>query len=125
MAECLLNGRFDKYSLSPDRLADPRYTALTRRTGYSVDPTATDRTRWSGEVLVTMRDGTILRHRIEHMHGPPQNPISQDELIAKFLHNAQGVLEDAAAHAAIDRILDLDRTSDIRKVFAPLSGLRR
>ena len=125
MAECLLNGRFDKYSLAPERLADPRYTALTRRTGYSVDPTATDRTQWSGEVLVTMRDGTILRHRIEHMHGTPQNPITQDELIAKFLHNAQGVLDDAAAHAAIDRILDLDRASDIREVFAPLSGLRR
>ena len=125
VAECLLNGRFDKYSLAPERLADPRYTALTRRTGYSVDPTATDRTQWSGEVLVTMRDGTILRHRIEHMHGTPQNPITQDELIAKFLHNAQGVLDDAAAHAAIDRILDLDRASDIREVFAPLSGLRR
>ena len=125
VAECLLNGRFDKYSLAPERLADPRYTALTRRTGYSVDPTATDRTQWSGEVVVTMHDGTILRHRIEHMHGTPQNPITQDELIAKFLHNAQGVLEDNAAHAAIDRILDLDRASDIREIFAPLSGLRR
>ena len=57
--------------------------------------------------------------------GTPQNPITQDELIEKFLHNAQGVLDDAAAHAAIDRILDLDRAADLREVFAPLSGLRR
>ena len=74
---------------------------------------------------IPMRDGAVLRHRIEHMHGTPQNPITQDELIEKFLHNAQGVLDDAAAHAAIDRILDLDRATDIREVFAPLSGLRR
>ncbi|MDO8280937.1 MAG: MmgE/PrpD family protein [Burkholderiaceae bacterium] len=120
IAECFIAGSFTKHSLALKDLTDARYAALTRKVRYMVDPTATDRTQWSGEVRVTLKSGEEIRHRIDHMHGTPANPITQDELIAKFFHNASGVLSQSQSEQTVERLLALDRADDIRTVFAPL-----
>lgn len=121
VVECLLRKSFTKYSLAAADLRDERYLSLVRKVGYRFDPDAPDRTQWSGDVTIEYDDGTRLHHRIDHMRGTAQNPMSEQDLIDKFLHNAEGVLSRSAAEQAIERILRLETAEDIRPIFSPLS----
>ncbi len=121
LAECILRGRFAKDSLSADDLRDPRYLALTPKFRYRADPAATDRTRWSGDVTIVMDSGERFHHRIDDMRGTPRNPMSEQDLVDKFLHNAAGVLPPGVAEEAVARILALETAADLGPVFQPLS----
>jgi 2-methylcitrate dehydratase PrpD len=121
IAECLLTRGFDKHSLAAKDLDDERYTALCRRIAYRVDPAASaNRGQWSGEVQLTLRGGRQFHHRVEHMHGTPENPMTEAELIAKFLHNTSGVLPADKSEQIVDRILHLEDEDDIRAMLRPL-----
>lgn len=122
IAESIFFGKFDKNALAESHLRDPAILALAERVGYAVDPAATDRHRWSGEVIVALRDGRKLAHRVDDLRGTPRNPMGESELIDKFLHNASGVIPDHVAHAFIEDIAALEDVADIRPVFAPLYG---
>ena len=121
VAECLLKGSFTKYSLSEKDLTDSRYLALMRKVKYQIDTTATDRTRWSGEVRITFRSGEHIMHRVDDMRGTRKNPMSSKELRDKFLHNTEGVLDGREAENIVEEILSLEKASDVRSLFAPLS----
>jgi 2-methylcitrate dehydratase PrpD len=121
IAECILRGRFDKHSLGPADLQDPRYVALTRKFRYTTDRSAGDRTRWSGDVTIVLESGERLNHRVDDMRGTPRNPFSMQELVDKFLHNATGVLRPEDAEQAVERILQLETAEDLDLVFQPLS----
>jgi hypothetical protein len=63
-----------------------------------------------------MRDGTVFTVTIEHGVGSLIKPMSDDELSAKFLAQARGVLSDAKAQellatswnvAALENVADL------------------
>jgi 2-methylcitrate dehydratase len=117
IAECVLRKSFTKYSLSENDLTSPDHLAMTRRVTYQIDPTATDRTKWSGEVAITFRDGRRLSHRVEHMRGTPRNPMTENDLMEKFQHNAEGVLSASKVEQVADRLLNLERVQNIREVI--------
>ncbi len=112
LAELLVTGRLDKTSYAAESLQDARIRDLTRRILHRVDPTATDRRKWSGDVAVRTRDGRELHHRLEHMRGTPANPLRPDDIVAKFHANAEGVLTRAAADHCVSMVLALDRLED-------------
>lgn len=122
VAECILRKEFTKHSLTAVDLCDERYLSLTRKFRYRPDANAPARTRWSGDVTIIYDTGERFHHRIDDMRGTPLNPMSEQDLVAKFLHNATGVLTRAEANRAVDRILDLEKAEDIRPIFEPLSN---
>lgn len=121
LAECVVRGRFDKNSLTPDDLRDPLYLALTRAFRYREDPTARDRTRWSGDVTITMKNGERFHHRVEDMLGTPRNPMTEDYIVRKFRHNADGVIPSDVAESVMASILKLESQDDIEAAFGKLS----
>ena len=125
VSECLLTGSFTKYSLAEKDLTDSRYLALMRKVKYQIDQTATDRTRWSGEVRITFQSGEQIEHRVENMRGTRQNPMGSKELRDKFLHNTEGILSSKEAAAIAEEILCLEKASNIRTLFAPLSRSKK
>lgn len=48
----------------------------------------------------------------------PESRMSNDDLVAKFLHNGAGVLTDAALSEVVDRIMTLEKQTDMRAVMA-------
>jgi 2-methylcitrate dehydratase PrpD len=47
--------------------------------------------------------------------------MTNDELVAKFLHNVEGVLADKDAEAVVESVLHLDRVDDISELLAHLA----
>jgi 2-methylcitrate dehydratase PrpD len=87
---------------------DPRYTAA---------PTETP-------VTIRLKDGRIFtRSTNRHtMHGTPKDPLSRDELVAKFEGNAGLTLAADAVKKAVDLWLHVDEVPKIRQAMDAVAG---
>ena len=65
-------------------------------------------------VEVTLKDGTRLTDRVENVRGTPENPMSQDEVIAKANDLMTPILGAARSENLIQRVLRVDEMSNIR-----------
>jgi len=117
VASSLINQGFDKNSLSTTSLSNGEILALTNKVVYSVDSALANRNRWSGEVIITYKNGAKLKHRVDDLLGTPQNPMSEEDLINKFLHNSAGVISTDAAYQFIEKVKCLELMSDARGFF--------
>ncbi|WP_454691651.1 MmgE/PrpD family protein [Achromobacter aloeverae] len=122
VAECLLKRNFTRRSLDPGDLSDPRYATLSGKVRYQIDPAATDRFKWSGEVRVILRDGAVYSHRVPHMRGTTENPMTDTEIVEKFLGNTAGVLAESKAMSIVGRLLNLESEERINSVYGRLFG---
>ena len=119
-ASALVFGTGDITAYAPARLEDPRVRALMSLTDCYRDPSldADYPRRWPAAASVELRDGRVLSTRTEFATGEPENPVSREALIAKFISLA----ERADADALAARILTLDDSADLQvleEVFSP------
>ncbi|MET0337064.1 MAG: MmgE/PrpD family protein, partial [Caulobacter sp.] len=83
-AAALVDGEVTLTTYGPDRLVDSKILALAARFSYVLDPAATLADAASGELGLILRSGRRLQRRVPHPLGAPQNPMSQDDIVAKF-----------------------------------------
>jgi 2-methylcitrate dehydratase PrpD len=121
LAEMLVTGRLDKSSYTAVALTDPHIIVLTDQVTCGVDPLATDRQVWSGDVTIRTTDGRTLHHRLQHMRGTPANPLSVEDIVGKFTANAAGVIPDTAAKRCVATVLALDRLEDVSELVTLLT----
>jgi 2-methylcitrate dehydratase PrpD len=78
------------------------------------------------DVAVTARDGTVHHARIVQPHGAPSDPVTNDELVAKFHALADRVTNRGRAEAIERAIVGLDDLDDtdylIDLLGAPVAG---
>jgi 2-methylcitrate dehydratase PrpD len=67
-------------------------------------------------VEVTLIDGTHLVERNDTVRGTPENPMSQDEVVAKARDLIAPVLGAEKCTALVDAVLALERVRDIREL---------
>ena len=70
--------------------------------------------RFKGAVHVTLKDGRSFLHVEEYNHGSAENPMSYQDLRAKFDENASGFLDAAARDRLAAEIRNLDRLPDAK-----------
>jgi 2-methylcitrate dehydratase PrpD len=116
----LINGRLGLAELRPEAYVDPVAIALMDKVRYQVDPESTFPRHYSGEVRVTLRDGTVLRHREAVNRGHAERPVTNDEVQAKFMENATLHFPAAQAEAMRDAALGLDHMADVSALEAIL-----
>jgi 2-methylcitrate dehydratase PrpD len=119
MAEALYTGRIDVRSYGIENLRNPEILALARKVTYEVDPNAPDRKQFKGWVVVDTTDGRRLEEVEQFNRGSRQNPMSRDEIVAKFKANATFLLSDAAADrivSAADNLEALPNIADLVKL---------
>ena len=63
-------------------------------------------------------DGRTLTKRVQFSRGHPRNPMSDDELGAKFLGSVAPVLGEKRAKELIDRIWNIEDLDDVGKLMA-------
>jgi len=96
MAETLFRGALGKHAYADETRLNPDVLALARRVTYTVDPAYPGPGRFKGAVRVTLRDGRVLTEVEEYNRGSAENPMTREELQAKFDDNAGGFLSAAA-----------------------------
>jgi 2-methylcitrate dehydratase PrpD len=128
-AAALLDGNVLPEQFTPDRLDADDIWRLVDRTDVHLDESR-DRApiteRFGTDLVVTTDDGTAHRVRIDQPHGAPTDPVTNDELVAKFHALADRVTTRDRA-AAIERaVTGLDALADIRELIdllaAPVAG---
>jgi 2-methylcitrate dehydratase PrpD len=118
LAEAMHFGDVGRTAYESSRRLHPDVTALARRVTYHVDPGYPGPGRFKGGVTVTLKDGRVLSETQEYNLGSPENPMSQDQLRAKFDDNAGRFLSSAQRDALVDAILSLETIDEANKVVS-------
>jgi 2-methylcitrate dehydratase PrpD len=63
--------------------------------------------------VVISKDGKSVSHTTEHATGMTDNPMSDDEILAKFQDNVEPVLGAEKAQKIRDMVWGLDGVSDV------------
>jgi 2-methylcitrate dehydratase PrpD len=71
-------------------------------------------------VEIVLRDGTVLRAAVDSPRGTRRNPLSRDEIVAKFIGCAERSLGLRRAGDAVDVVWNLDGASSVRGVIDAL-----
>ena len=69
--------------------------------------------KWPAKVVVTTTDGRTLEHRLDFPKGDPENPLSWDELIAKFRSLAGQVMPESQCDEIVSVVRRVDQLNDI------------
>jgi 2-methylcitrate dehydratase PrpD len=107
VAAGLLRGKVGLAELKEEALADPAILALAAKVGYEVDPAADFPRYYSGEVVVTLDDGREERHREHINRGSAERPISNAQVMEKYLDNATLTVSRERAQAIAEAVLEL------------------
>jgi 2-methylcitrate dehydratase PrpD len=63
---------------------------------------------WPTTVEIALRDGRRLEARVDHLKGDPENPVSWDELVAKFNGLTAPILGGAVATEVVKALRDFE-----------------
>jgi 2-methylcitrate dehydratase PrpD len=113
VASGLLHGRLGLRELMPAAFTDPAALALMDRVECAVDRTSTFPRHYTGEVVVTLDDGTTLGERQAVNRGHAERPLADAEVRDKFFDNATLHFSLAHAQAVCDAVLTLDRAESV------------
>jgi 2-methylcitrate dehydratase PrpD len=110
LAEALYHGALGKTAYSAESRGNPKILALARRVQYYVDPNYPGPGRFKGAAKIVLRDGREFEEVEEYNRGSAENPMTYQELRAKFDDNASGFLSAEQR----DRLTsDIDRLESI------------
>ncbi|MCZ2098376.1 MAG: MmgE/PrpD family protein [Burkholderiales bacterium] len=122
VATALAQGSFGLQHLEDSAMADPEVLALAKNVHYEVDPKSPFPKYYSGEVIVTTKDGRELRHREEINRGAADRPISNADVEKKFMENATLAVSRSRAGEIRDLVLSLDRMADAAELAEGLAA---
>jgi 2-methylcitrate dehydratase PrpD len=112
----LVHGHVGLTTYTPEALADPGVLALAGKVRYETREYASYPAAFPGGVRITLRDGRALEADFPHQLGAPENPMSAEQVRAKFRENA------AFAGGGFDEleqtILALEHAADVRGLLA-------
>ncbi|MDD5702385.1 MAG: MmgE/PrpD family protein [Dehalococcoidales bacterium] len=100
----------------PDSLKDPEILAIARKVRFQLD---SDLGTFASRVAIKTQDGQIYSAATEILRGNIRNPLSTDELIAKFKDCARYSKKPLSANTLdklVDSVLNLEKVKDIREI---------
>jgi 2-methylcitrate dehydratase PrpD len=118
-AAMLVHGRVGVRTYSEEEIGDPRVLALAGKVRYEVRDYPSYPAAFPGGVRIRLRDGRVLEADAPYQLGGPENPMSADDVRAKFRGNAALALDDAALAALEEAVLTLEEQADVRALLAP------
>jgi 2-methylcitrate dehydratase len=119
-AVALMDGDVTLDSFSEKRLHDQALLDLVARIKIhrNADLTARYPKGIPNRITVTLQDGTQHTAENEFPRGHDQNPMTDDEVAAKFRRRAEGRLAAAARDRVLDMCWHLESLDDVAKLFA-------
>ena len=114
LAVALLHGRIAPEDVSEDNLQKPEILKLARKVEVVVDPEINSQFPAKTIARVTMHTGRgAFRTTVEYPRGNPENPLSDDDLRAKFRSLTMQIVGEKTCEKLQDAIFDLSRQRDV------------
>ena len=101
---------------------DAEILKLAQRVTYSVDAKTGYPKHFSGEVIVTLKNGTRLAHREQINRGAADNPVSPEGIAEKFMGNAIMSQSKQRAQQILDAVLGVERSKRVSDLETVLAG---
>jgi 2-methylcitrate dehydratase PrpD len=96
------------------RARDPQVLELCRKISYVIDPDNEYPDNYSGHIKVTFKDGHVTELRQPHMRGGRREPLTREELVAKFRANiAYGGWPAELGEELLDFCLTIESAPDL------------
>lgn len=114
----LLRGRYGLQEIEEAAYTDPELLGVADKVSYEIDPNSGFPKFRSGEVIVTLTNGETISRRENIL---PDEPAPAEQIVGKFLQNAQARMSGDEARRVADLVLDLDRLDTL----APLTQALR
>ena len=123
VATALVYGQVGLSAFTTDRLEDSKIQEATQRISLVRDSELGKvyPERWPAVAEVTTRAGQTHAARIDFPRGDPKNPMTREELEAKFHNLATPALDETQRRKTIDACLNLDRLENLASFFADLA----
>ena len=103
--------RFQDYRA--EDLSDPRFADLSRKVAITVDSVCDEErlrlNNRSAVVTVATTDGRRLTRRVQFSKGHPRNPLTDEEMTAKFVQSAEPLLGQSRTKQIAEAVWDLER----------------
>lgn len=122
IATALVKGRFSLADLDSDALANEEVLQLAQRVDYEVDPNSAFPASYSGEVIISLRDGNEVSQREQVNRGALDRPLSAADIDAKFADNASMALAPSAVDRIREAVLGMDDGITGPELSSALSG---
>ncbi|MBI4189183.1 MAG: MmgE/PrpD family protein [Betaproteobacteria bacterium] len=116
----LVDGGITEKTFTPERYRDPAILGLIQKIRMEEDPqyTATFPRTINSRFEVTLKSGAVITVHKENPKGHPANPMSDQELEAKFLKQVDSVLAKKQSRALLDALWKLEELDDFNKLFS-------
>ena len=128
-AAALLDGNVLPEQFTPSRLDSDDIWSLVAATTVHLDESLADADitkKFRTDVAVTTRDGVVHRASVDVPHGAPTDPVTNDELVAKFHALADRVTSSGRAEAIERAVVGLEDLDDVDCLIdllaAPVAG---
>jgi 2-methylcitrate dehydratase PrpD len=122
LAVILVKGRATLAEFTDEAVSAESVLAVARRVSYELDPSIDYPHQFIGHVAIRHRDGRVLELRRDHPRGRPEDPMTQDELEAKFRGNAGLVLDESRISRAIRLVAALIDEDNLTELMEVLTG---
>jgi 2-methylcitrate dehydratase PrpD len=76
--------------------------------------------KWPASVAIVTKDGRTCRCRLDHPKGDPENPLTWDEIIAKFNSLAGDVVDSQRCKAIVARVRAIEACPSVNELLASL-----
>jgi 2-methylcitrate dehydratase len=115
LACALLDGDVTRASFRDEKIRDPKVLALLDRIRIVETPecNAGYPEGIPNRLIVKLRDGRTLDKRIDFPRGHAGNPMTDDEVVAKFSRLADGVISRATADRIVNQCMALESMTDV------------
>jgi len=103
-------------------VSDPEMVALMKKVTMTPDPSLAEDGYTGAATIVTIRmnDGKTYTRRVDHAKGSPENPLSMEELLAKYRDCAGSVLSPEALEKSVECLLDLENLDQVGTLISLL-----
>lgn len=110
---------------SQERINDPVVHELASRVKVDVDKMM-DQTYpmdWPVRVEITLKDGSVFSERLDKVTGCPNRPMTDDELVRKFIDNTKGRIGEENSKKVQRMLMGIENVSTVNEVLELLIPL--
>ena len=120
VACALIDGDVTRESFTDEKIRDEKYLSLLDKTKiYEEDELNAGYPKGiPNHLKIELADGTKLDKRVDFPRGHAGNPMTDDEVVDKFMRNAAGVVSDETAKKIIDLSWRLDELDSITPLLS-------